>query len=140
MAKKLRELEKEYDKQSKLRKLKIKLEPNKFKRFFKWIWYLISFPWIWCWYNFRDWRTFLLFCLVMMVVGSEVWVPLLLGIIFQNKWLLGVAAICESFWLAPGTPFVIICILITMLIKPYFLNLRYLPIIIKLRRNIRRYK
>lgn len=135
MAKKLRELEKEYNNQSMLRRLKIKLEPNKFKRFFKWIWYLISFPWIWCWYNFRDWRTFVLFLGVMAVVGCEVWVPLLLGIIFQNKWLLGIAGACEAFWMLPGTPFIILCILITMLIKPYISKL---IIVIKLRRKIRK--
>lgn len=113
----LQELQKAYDEQSAKRKAKIKAEPRKFVRFWKWIWYLLTFVWVWCWYNIRDWRTLVIFIIVMAVVGIEVWLPLLLGLILDNAWLLGVAAVCEAFWLAPLTPFIPLCILITMGIK-----------------------
>lgn len=120
----LKELENAYNEQSNKRKEKIKQEPSKWKRFWKWVWYLTTFPWIWCWYNFRDWRTFVIFIIVMLVVGIEVWLPLLLGIILNNAWLIGIATVCEAFWLAPGTPFVIICIFITIGIKGIFNKIR----------------
>ena len=39
------------------RKNFIKQEPNKTKRFFKLLWFYISFPFVWLWRNIKDWRT-----------------------------------------------------------------------------------
>lgn len=117
---KFKQIEAQYKAKQEEEKAKIRQEQNKFKRFWKWVWYLISFPFKWIWVNIRDWRTALIFAIVVLVVGSEVWVPLLLGTIFGNKWLLGVAATCELFWLGPGTPFMVICIVITIAIKGVF--------------------
>lgn len=116
----LKELDQQYKSQADERKSRIRSETNKFKRFWKWVWYAICFPYVWVWYNIRDWRTVIIFLVVMLVVGSEVWIPLLLGIILDNGWLLGVAAACEAFWLAPFTPFLPLCVLITIGIKEVY--------------------
>lgn len=107
------------------RKAKIRLEPSKFKRFWKWIWFWVSFPWIWTFYNIRDWKTFIIFLVVFLVVSSEVWVPYLLGCIcWSNEpfriTMFSVASACWLFWLGPGTPFMVIVITITIAIKSIF--------------------
>ena len=79
---------------------------KKLKKLFKYIWS-----------ELKDWHTLLLFGIVCAIIGVEVWLPLLLGLITDNKWLLGVAATCEAFWLAPFTPFLPLCIMITLAIK-----------------------
>ena len=101
-------------------KAKIRQEPKKLKRFFKWVWYLIAFPWVWVFYNIRDWRTAVIFVITFLVLSSEVWVPYLLGFIFHNNWLLGVGSACWLFWLGPGTPFMVICIMCTIGVKSLF--------------------
>ena len=79
---------------------------------------------IYIWHELKDWHTLLLFGIVCLVVGVEVWLPFLLGLIFKNAYLLGIAAICEAFWLAPLTPFLPICIGITLAIKKPIENWR----------------
>lgn len=109
-----------YQKNQAIWKAKIKEEPLKRKRFFKWIWYLIAFPWVWVFYNIRDWRTAIIFVITFIVLSSEVWVPYLLGLIFNNSWLIGVGTACWLFWLGPGTPFMVICIMATIGVKSLF--------------------
>ena len=108
---------KDYNNKQNAWKAKIKLEPNKWKRFWKWVWYLIAFPWVWVFYNIRDWRTAIIFVITFVVLSSEVWVPYLLGLIFNNNWLIGVGTACWLFWLGPGTPFMVICIIVTIGVK-----------------------
>ena len=110
----------DYNKKQLAWKVHIRLERNKTKRFFKWIWYFIAFPFVWTFYNIRDWRTALIFAVVIVVLSSEVWVPYLLGIILRNSWLIGIGTACWLFWLGPGTPFMVICIGLTIAIKGLF--------------------
>ena len=105
------------EKDKKLTLAKIKEEPNKWKRFWKYIWFALTFVWVWCWRELRDWRTFIVFVLTVLVIGSEVWISALLGIILHNSYLLGIAGTCWAFWLLPGTPFIPLCIIITTSIK-----------------------
>lgn len=112
-----------YEKRKLAWKVHIRLEPNKFKRFWKWIWYWIAFPWVWVFYNIRDWRTALIFTVVFVLLSSEVWGPYLFGLIFHNNWLIGIGTACWLFWLGPGTPFMVICISITIAVKEIF-NIR----------------
>ena len=107
----------DYEKRQLAWKTHIRFETNKWKRFWKWVWYLIAFPWVWVFYNIRDWRTAVIFCIVFLIVSSEVWVPYLLGFIFNNAWLIGVGTACWLFWLGPGTPFMVICIILTIGVK-----------------------
>lgn len=103
----------------------IKAEPRKGRRFWKWVWYFIAFPWVWIFYNIRDWRTAIIFIIVCAVVSSEVWVPYLLAFIFWSNegWRIGLlsfASACWIFWLGPGTPFLVICTSLTIGIKAIF--------------------
>ena len=122
MSKKLEKLEQAYkDRQDKW-KAKIRSCPNKFKRFWKWVWYLIAFPFVWLFYNIRDWRTFVIFVIVFLVVSIEVWLPYLLGVIFWNNesfriTMISVGSACWLFWLGPFTPFLPLCIFLTFIIK-----------------------
>lgn len=117
-------LESKYKEDQKIAKEKIRQEPSKSKRFFKWIWYYLTFPFKWIWLNIRDWRTALIFVIVMAVVSCEVWVPYLIGLITWgtslSKIMFGVGSTCWLFWLGPGTPFLIICIGITIGVKELF--------------------
>lgn len=84
---------------------------------FKKIWYIITAPFKWVWKECKDWKTLLIFGIVMAVVGIEVWLPLLLGLILHNTYLIGIATTCQLFWMLPGTPFLPLCIGITFGIK-----------------------
>lgn len=106
-------------------KTHIRMEPRKSRRFWMWIWYFIAFPWVWIFYNIRDWHTALIFVIVCAAVSSEVWVPYLLALIFWNNepWRIGLLSFgsaCWIFWAGPGTPFLVICITITIGIKSLF--------------------
>lgn len=122
---KIRDKDKEYEKKKKERLLKIKQEPNKWKRFWKYVWFAFTFVWIWAWNELRDWRTLLIYLIVSGIVGSEVWVPVLLGIILNKPTWIAFGSAMEAFWLLPGTPFVAICIVITITIKELFFRRKH---------------
>ena len=48
-----KDLESEFKAKQEAQKEKIKSEPNKFKRFWKWVIYLFVFPWKWIFVNIR---------------------------------------------------------------------------------------
>ena len=119
------ELERNYKLKQDIWKTKIKSCPNKHKRFWKWVIYLVAFPFVWLFYNIRDWRTFVIFIIVFVVMSSEIWIPYLLGVIFWKNEPLRISmfsfgSACWLFWLGPFTPFFPICISITILVKTLF--------------------
>ena len=123
--KKFSEVENKFKKDQLVWKTHIRLEQNKFKRFWKWVWFFIAFPWVWIWVNIRDWRTALIFVIVFLLVSSEVWIPYMIGFIAWNNEplrlsMFGVGSACWLFWAGPGTPFLVICIGITIAIKGLF--------------------
>ena len=113
------DLERQYNESQKAEKEKIK---NSKHKLWAWVRYIFIFPFKWCYYNLRDWRTFIIFLIVFVVVSCEVWVPYLLGLIIPSiravMWSVGSA--CWLFWLGPGTPFMVICISITIFIKSLY--------------------
>jgi hypothetical protein len=124
-----KDIEDRYKKGQRIWKSHIRQEPSRFKRFWEWVWYAIAFPWKWLWVNVRDWRTALIFATVVATVSSEVWVPYLIGLIgYRNESLrmamFSVGSACWLFWLGPGTPFMVICIGLTMAIKGLFNRIR----------------
>lgn len=122
--KKVSEIQAEYEAKQKEEKAKIKAEPNRFRRFWKWVAYIALFPFKWLWVNIRDWRTALIFGITFLVLSSEVWVPYLIGLITLgtelSAWMFGAASACWLFWLGPGTPFLPLCIGITIGVKGIF--------------------
>ena len=116
----VKDIEKQYKEQQEAWKAKIKAEPNKAKRFGQWLWYWFAFPWVWIWANIRDWRTAVIFVITFIVLSSEVWLPYLIYFINGSLWWLGIGSACWLFWLGPGTPFLALCIAITIGIKAIF--------------------
>lgn len=121
---KLKELEEKYQAQRSAEKTRIRLEKRKSLRILKWAWYYISYPFKWIWLNIRDPTTLLIFVAVVLAVSCEVWVPALLALILDQDYLWGVAAACWGFWLLPGTPFLPLCIVLTMAIKSLINKIR----------------
>lgn len=120
--KKFEEVNKEYRKQQLAWKIHIKFEPSKWKRFWKRVLFWIAFPFVWIWVNIRDWRTAIIFVIVFLITSSEVWIPYLLGFVFYANepvriTMFSVASACWLFWLGPGTPFMVICIGLTIAVK-----------------------
>lgn len=58
-------------------------------------------------------RMLIIFCIVFILLSSEVWVPYLIGFITGNQWWIGIGSACWAFWLGPFTPFLELCIVIT---------------------------
>lgn len=65
----------------------------------------------------KDRTNIVIFIVVFLVLSSEVWAPILLGIITQNAWWYGVGATCWAFWLAPFTPFLPLCFGLTFAVR-----------------------
>lgn len=65
----------------------------------------------------KDWKTFIIFVCVIMVVYSPVWVGYILFFVFKWKWCLAMATAILVFWAGPFTPFFPLCIIITLGIK-----------------------
>lgn len=121
---KIDRLESEFEIAQQLERSLIKSEPKRSKRLLKWVLHLLVFPFKWIWINVRDIKTFIIFGCVCAIIGIEVWLPLLLAFISWgsdfSKWCLGIASTCEIFWLLPATPFIPLCIVITIAIKSIF--------------------
>lgn len=74
----------------------------------------------WILAQLKDWKTFVLFLGVCAVMSVEVWLPYILGFVTGNKWWFGIGSACWLFWIGPGTPFIPLCIAITLAIKKLF--------------------
>lgn len=119
---KFKEQLEKYEKSQNEKKEKIRQEKNGFKRFWKWVLFLLITPFKYIWTECHDWHFLLIFIIVVLVIGSEVWIPLLLAFVFWNLesfriTCLSIAGTCELFWMLPGTPFIPLCIVITISIK-----------------------
>jgi hypothetical protein len=115
---KAKEAQEKYLKGLEEKKAEVRKEPNPFKRFWKRVWLLIEWPFLWVWASCKDWRVFVVFASVLLIVSSEVWVPYSIALFVTDEIvrgsLLSVATACWLFWLAPGTPFIPLCIFVTM--------------------------
>ena len=125
--KSLKELEEEYKKKQRLWKMSIRLDTNKFRRFCKWVWYLIAFPFVWLFYNMRDWRSIICVIISFLLWSSSVWVWYLLAIFTGwtsttiGKWFLGIGSAIWVWWISPvGSPFILLVSLTSIGIKALF--------------------
>ena len=78
----------------------------------------------WILAQLKDWKTFVLFLGVCAVMSVEVWLPYILGFVTGNKWWFGIGSAWWLFWIGPGTPFIPLCIAITLAIKKLFFKKR----------------
>lgn len=114
----------DFEAKQKIKKDKIKQEPNILKRILKYAWHFAVFPWQWIWVNIRDITTAIIFFSTVAVLGSGVWLPYLLALITGNNWLYAVGSAWWIFWIGPGTPFMVISIGLTITIKALINKLR----------------
>ena len=70
--------------------------------------------WEWLKTNLKDRTTRWTFIIVYLVMTSEVWLCYILGIIFKNGWLIGIATTSLAFWCAPATPLLPLCLAISI--------------------------
>ena len=71
----------------------------------------------WVWKECCNWQTILLYGAVCAVIGAPVWVLAIIGLIFHWTWALWLAGLGFAFWMLPGTPFMMICLTVTLVIK-----------------------
>ena len=122
----LEELEKSYKDRQLKWKTHIRLEPNKFKRFWKWVWFLIAYPFVWLFYNIRDWRSAICILISFLLWSATVWVWYLLAFLSgwntdTAKWFLGVGSAIWVWWLSPiGSPFILLVTITGIGIKALF--------------------
>lgn len=122
----LENLEKRYKESQETWKAKIKSEPKKFKRFWKWVWYLIAFPWVWLFYNCRDWRSAICILISLALLSASVWIFYLLAIITGwntpfAKTCIGIGSAVWVWWLSPiGSPFILLTTTTAIGIKALF--------------------
>lgn len=87
--------------------------------FFKKIWSFIID-------NLKDKTTLIIFLIVFAIFSSPIVLGYILGFIFQNGWLLGIATGYLALWAGPGTPVIPLILAITLgirkIIKTYFNN------------------
>jgi len=122
----LEELEKSYKDRQLKWKTHIRLETNKFKRFWKWVWFLIAYPFVWLFYNIRDWRSAICILISFLLWSATVWVWYLLAFLSgwntdAAKWFLGVGSAIWVWWLSPiGSPFILLVTITGIGIKALF--------------------
>lgn len=114
---KVEQLEKDYQMWREVKKFEIHKAQTKPQKFWLGLKYIFISPFKYLVINLRDLTTWIIFIITFLVLSSEVWVFYLLGLITGNAWFYGVASACWLFWLGPFTPFLPLCIAITIGIK-----------------------
>lgn len=110
----IKELEQTYKKKQLAWKVHIRMKPSKWQRFWSWVWFLIAFPFVWLFYNIRDWRTAICIVISLLFWSSSVWIWYLLAIISGwttdlAKWFAGIGTAVWIWWASPiGSPFILL--------------------------------
>lgn len=122
----LKELEQQYKHKQLIWKTSIRFKPTKWQRFWSWVWYLIAFPWVWLFYNIRDWRTAICILVSFLLWSSSVWVWYVLALCSgwttdAAKWFLGIGSAVWIWWASPvGSPFILLVTFTAIGIKAIF--------------------
>lgn len=122
----LKELEYQYKKKQLVWKTSIRLKSTRTQRFWGWVWYLIAFPFVWLFYNIRDWRTAICIVISTLLWSASVWIWYLLAICTgwtsnAAKWFIGVGSVVWIWWASPiGSPFILLVTFTAIGIKALF--------------------
>jgi len=65
----------------------------------------------------KDWRTLVIFIIVLVIMYLPVWLGYLLYYILNWKWCMVMATVVLTFWAGPFTPFFPLAIAVTLFIK-----------------------
>ncbi|MBQ3390686.1 MAG: hypothetical protein IJG57_06430 [Firmicutes bacterium] len=79
------------------------------------------------WTECKDWRTLVLLAIVMFVMYTPVWLGYILFHLFEIKWALAMMTGYMLFWAGPATPFIPLCIAITLTVKRFLWKRPELP-------------
>ena len=110
----IKELEQNYKRKQLAWKVHIRMKPSKWKRFWSWVWYFLTFAFVWLFYNIRDWRTAIFIIISLLFWSSSVWIWYLLAIISGvntdlAKWFAGIGTAVWIWWASPiGSPFILL--------------------------------
>ena len=110
----IKELEKIYKEKQEAWKAKIRAKPTKAKRFWSWVLYFIAFPWVWLFYNIRDWRSAVCIVISTLLWSASVWIWYALAIFTgwntsTAKWFAGIGTAVWIWWASPvGSPFILL--------------------------------
>jgi len=110
----IKELQEQYKKKQLVWKTSIRLKPTKWKRFWGWVWYFLTFAFVWLFYNIRDWRSALCVFISLMLWSSSVWIWYALAIFTgvntnTAKWFAGIGTAVWIWWASPvGSPFILL--------------------------------
>ena len=127
---KLQELENAYKERQLQWKTHIRLESNKWKRFWKWVWFLIAYPFVWLFYNIRDWRSAICVVISFALWSCSVWIWYVLAFVSgldteTGKWFLGIGSAVWVWWLSPvGSPFILLVTITAIGIKALWNNIK----------------
>lgn len=107
-------------------KTHIRMKPTKWQRFWAWVWYFIAFPWVWLFYNIRDWRTAVCILVSFLLWSASVWLFYLLGFIFYANeplriTMFSIGSAVWVWWVSPiGSPFILLVTFTAIGIKAVF--------------------
>ena len=127
----LKELEQEYRKRQLAWKVHIRTKPTKWKRFWAWVWYLIAFPFVWLFYNIRDWRSLICIIVSFLLWSSSVWIWYVLALCSgwtttAAKWFIGIGSAVWIWWASPvGSPFILLVTFTSIGIKAIFNKIKH---------------
>lgn len=122
----LKELEREYRKLNLAWKVHIRWKPTKAKRFWAKVWYLVAFPWVWLFYNIRDWHSLICIIISFLLWSASVWLFYVLGFIFYyndvvRTTMFGIGSAVWVWWVSPvGSPFILLVTMTSIGIKALF--------------------
>lgn len=83
----------------------------------RWLWNKTKAFWQWLWTQLKDWHNLVIFSIVTAIVSCEVWIPYILAVVTGDSYWWAIGSVCWAFWLAPLTPFLPLCIAITLGIR-----------------------
>lgn len=78
---------------------------------------ILFYPFKWIKENIKDSLTAIIFVIVVVVLSSGVWAPLLIGFLLDKEYLIAIGGATWLFWIGPGTPFLVLSVGLTMGIK-----------------------
>lgn len=140
---KFKDIQQQYNEKQQIWKIKIRLKPKKSQRFWGWVWYFVAFPWVWLFYNIRDWRTAVCIVISLMLWSSSVWGFYLASIICgwtyttAGAWLFGIGNAVWLWWLSPvGSPFILLVTFTAIGMKMGFNKIRSVVLKKKARKKI----
>ena len=122
----LKELDKQYKEKQLAWKTHIRLKPTKWKRFWSWVWYFMTFAFVWLFYNIRDWRSAICVVISLLLWSSSVWIFYVLAICTgvtttTAKWFAGIGTAVWVWWASPlGSPFILLVTITAIGIKALF--------------------